>query len=228
MIQIRPDLYSVGSIFVRVHLLVDEAGIVLIDSGFFFDVARVRRAVNALGRKPSDIRVILLTHGHFDHTMNAAALQEWCGAKVYAPAGEESHIEGRHPYRGIARICGSLEALGRALTRYRPPRVDVWFKDGDELPFWGGLRVVALPGHTGGHVGLHAVKKRVLFVGDAFALSWRVAFPPPFFNTDCAQMMKSFRKVAAFDVDLFVPAHYLWFDANAKERVRAAASRLGD
>jgi len=225
VIQLRPDLYSVGSIFARVHLLVDADGIVLVDTGFFRDFARIKRAVAALGRKPSDIKAIVLTHGHFDHTMNAAALQQWCDAKVWAPAGDELHVAGRYPYRGIARVCGCLESLGRAVTRYRPPRVDVWFKDGDELPFWGGLRVVALPGHTNGHVGFHSPKKRVLFIGDVFALSWRVAFPPPFFNTDSRRVWESFRKIAAFDVDLFVPAHYLWFDANNVARVRACVAR---
>lgn len=225
MKQLRPDLFSVGSIFTRVHLLVDDSGIVLVDTGFFRDFHRVKQAVAALGRTPSDLKGIILTHGHFDHTMNAAALQDWSGAKVYAPAGDELHIAGRYPYRGISRICGALEALGRAVTRYRSPRVDVWFKDGDELPFWGGLRAVSLPGHTQGHCALHSPAKGVLFVGDVFALSWRIALPPPFFNTDSPRAKESFRKLATFDVDLFVPAHYLWFDPRNVARVREKIGR---
>lgn len=224
--QLRSDLYSVGSIFVRVHLLVDDEGITLVDTGFFHDFHRVKRAITALGRKPSDLKAIVLTHGHFDHTMNAAALGEWSGAKLYAPAGDELHVAGRYPYRGIARLCGALEEMGRAVTRYRAPRVDVWFRDGDELPFWGGLKAVSLPGHTQGHSGLYSRTKGVLFVGDAFALSWRVALPPPIFNTDSRRMEESFYKVAGFDVDLLVPAHYLWFDPHNIVRVRACARRL--
>lgn len=225
MKRLRPDLYSVGSMFVRVHLLVDGEGIVLVDSGFFWDHRRVQRAVASLGRKPSDVKAILLTHGHFDHTMNAAALQSWSGAKVYAPAGDELHVAGRYPYRGIARVCGWLESMGRAFTRYRPPRVDEWLKDGDELPYWEGLRVVSLPGHTVGHVGFHSKTKRILFVGDVFAASWRIALPPPIFNTNSAQVKESFRRVAAVDVDLLVPAHYFSLSVSVVNRARKKAQR---
>lgn len=212
--------------FVRVHLLVDEREIVLVDTGFFRDFRRIERAIAALGRKPSDVKAILLTHGHFDHTMNAARLKEWSGARLYAPVGDERHVAGCHPYHGISRVCGWLEGLGRMVTRYRTPEVDTWFRDGDELPFWGGLKVVSLPGHTAGHCGLLSAMKRVFFIGDVFAVSWRIALPPAIFNVDSMQMRRSFIKAAGFDVDSFVPAHYLWWRKDMVARVRRRAKRI--
>ena len=178
MRQLCSDLYAVRGWIGWVHLLVDGAGISLVDAGFIGDERRLKRAIRSLGRP---LQAILLTHGHLDHTLNAAALQDWSGAQVYAPAGDELHVAGQYPYTGRARVCGWLEATGRAVLRYRPPDVDVWLRDGDELPWWGGLRVVALPGHTAGHVGFLAPAKRVFFLGDAFAVSWRIALP----RTDC-------------------------------------------
>ena len=110
------------------------------------------------------------------------------------------------------------------MMRYRPPRVDVWMRDGDELPLWGGLRVVGLPGHTTGHVGFLSRSKRVFFPGDAFALSWRVALPPAIFNTDANRMRASFLKAAQMDADLFVPAHYFRLPANLRERLASAVT----
>ena len=174
MKQLRSDLFAVRGWLGWTHLLVGDEGVVLLDSGFIGDFPRIQRAMKALGRKPDDVKAILLTHGHLDHTANASRLQAWSGAKVYAPVGDELHIEGRYPYQGVARVCGALERLGRWLLQYRPPRVDTWIHDGDELPFWGGLQVVSLPGHTNGHIGFYSPTKRVFFVGDAFALSFQI------------------------------------------------------
>jgi len=226
MRQLRPDLYGIRGWVGSLHLLVDGSDLVLMDAGFFGDFQRVQRAVAELGRRPGDLKVILLTHGHFDHTMNAAQLQRWSGATVYAPAGDELHVDGRHPYRGPSRVCGCLEALGRVITCYRPPRVDRWLCDGEELPLWGGLRVVALPGHTAGHAGYFSPSKRVFFVGDTFAFSWRVAMPPSIFNVNTPQVRESLCKAAQFDVDMFVPAHYFGLELTAVQRVRERAQRL--
>ncbi len=153
-------------------------------------------------------------------------MQEWTGAKVYAPVGDEHHIAGRYPYCGPARVCGVLESLARGLTNYRPPRVDVWLREGDELPVWGGLRVVALPGHTAGHVGFYSANKRVFFVGDAFAVSWRIALPPAILSTDVPASWRSFAKILDYEATLLVPAHYFGLPTNLVRRVRDRASRL--
>ena len=67
---------------------------------------------------------------------------------------EQQHIDGTYPYAGLNAWCGRLE---RAVFRTgRSAAIDVPIADGDELPFWGGLRVVHLPGHTPGHCGFSA------------------------------------------------------------------------
>ncbi len=124
MRQLRPDLFAVRGWIGWVHLLVDEAGIGLVDSGFIGDERRIKRAIRSLGLQASDLKAILLTHGHLDHTMNAAGLQTWSGARIFAPAGDELHVAGQYPYTGRARVCGWLEATGRTVLRYRPPSVD--------------------------------------------------------------------------------------------------------
>ncbi len=218
MKMLRPDLVAIRGWFGWMHLLISGRELVLIDTGLIGDARRIWNAVQSLG----ELKAILLTHGHLDHTANAAELQARSDAKVYAPIGDEDHIAGMHRYRGVAHVCGGLEAAGRALLCYRPPRVDVWIRDGDELPFWGGLRAIGLPGHTAGQIGFLAPGKRVFFPGDAFAVWWRVALPPSIFNTDSRLARDSFRKVAQVDADLFVPAHYFKLPSDLRERLASA------
>ena len=141
------DLHAIRGIMSVMHLLVDADGAVLLDTGFPGDAARIERTMKEQGLGPRDLRAILLTHGHIDHAGNAAWAKTWSGAPVYAHPAEQPHLEGTFPYRGLARVCGVLEAAGRMVTRYQPPTIDVPIAEGDELPFWGGLRVVHLPGH---------------------------------------------------------------------------------
>mgnify|MGYP000344963039 CR=1 FL=1 len=218
MRQLRHDLFAIRGWAGWTHLLVQDGEVVLLDTGFAHEWRRIRHAVGRLGT----LRAILLTHGHLDHTANAARLQDWSGATVYAPAEDALHVTGAYPYRGWARVCGALEWAGRGLVKYRPPRVDVWVRDGDELPLWGGLRVVSLPGHTAGHSGYYSRTKRVFFVGDTFATSWRLVLPPPFLNTDNRRVRASFLKLANYDVEQFVPCHYVRPEGNSVKRVRQA------
>lgn len=130
------------------HLLVEADGAVLLDAGFPGDQGRIRRGMAKLGLGPRDLKAIVLTHGHIDHAGNAAWAKAWSGAPVYAHPLEQAHIDGTFPYAGLSRVTGVLEAAGRAVTGYRPVPIDVPIADGQELPFWGGLKVVFLPGHT--------------------------------------------------------------------------------
>src|SRR3954468_758049 len=130
-------LHSIGGAMSRIHVLVDGDGAVLVDTGLpRIDLPRIHQRLEKLGVGPRDVRAILLTHGHLDHAGNAAQLHAWSGAPIYAHPAEQAHLAGAYPYTGVAKVCGALEAMGRALLGYTPSRIDVPLRDGDELPFW--------------------------------------------------------------------------------------------
>jgi len=199
--------------------LVEAPGVVILDTGFLGHGFLIRRRLKRLGFGPRDIRAILLTHGHLDHTTNLASLKAWSGAPVYAHAAEQAHVDGTYPYRGAARWCGRLEALGRAVFSYRSTPIDVTFFDGDELPFWGGLRIVHLPGHTDGHCGFYSAKRELLFTGDLFAhVFFRTHLPPSFLNSEPRQIRASLVKAKSLAARWIVPNHYDESDAILQRR----------
>lgn len=207
-------LHPVSSFFVNCHVLVDEHDrAVVIDSGFVGSRKHFENVFARLGLKPSEVEAILLTHGHLDHTANLAWLKEWTGAPVFAHPLEQQHIDGTWPYRGISRVCGWMEAVGRRLVHYQPVQIDRTFSHDEWLPFWGGLRVVHLPGHSAGHCGFWSERNRLLFIGDLAAVwTWRTTLPPPIFNSQPELLKDSLRRAAAFHPEFVVPNHYNRFE----------------
>lgn len=192
------------------HLLVDERReAVMIDTGMVGERGQLRRLLRRLRLEPAAVRAVLLTHGHIDHGGNLAWVQEFTGAMVYGHPAEQAHLDGTYLYCGRARWCGRLERLGYRAFRYRPGKIDRFIADGDELPFWGGLRVVHLPGHTDGHCGFYSARHDLLFSGDLFAsYFFNVHLPPPFLSVNPAAIRDSLRKVQALNPRLMVPQHY--------------------
>ena len=206
-------VYRIGTPLVSCHLLVSHGEAVMIDTGFIDGRGALKRLLRKLGLTPNSIRAILLTHGHLDHTGNLAWLKAWTGAPLYAHPAEQAHIDGTFPYVGPARWCGRLERIGRALIRYKPSQIDAPLSDGDELPFWGGLRVVHLPGHTVGHCGFFSEERSLLFSGDLFAsYAFSTHLPPPMLNSALERFPETFTKLDKLQPRGIIPNHYDFFD----------------
>ena len=216
-----PGIHSIRGVMGVCHLLVDaRRNAVLLDTGLVGEPWLIQRRMRGLGLRPDDIKAILLTHGHLDHAGNLAWAKGWCGAPIYAHPAEQAYIDGTYPYAGVNAWCGRLERAGRTLFRNgRPVQIDVPIADGDELPFWGGLRVVHLPGHTLGHCGLYAPKHDLLFSGDLFAsYFFNVHLPPPILNSAPELMPDSIEKAQQLNPRLMVPQHYDMLDGALHRR----------
>ncbi|MEO5961259.1 MAG: MBL fold metallo-hydrolase, partial [Opitutaceae bacterium] len=108
----------------------------------------------------------------------------------------------------------------------RPVKIDVPIADGDVLPFWGGLRVVHLPGHTMGHCGFYSEGRDLLFSGDLWVrFMMRTQASPRIFSDDMALVPGSLRKARAIDARWVVPGHY---DVPNATRLRARFEQLCD
>lgn len=218
--MVCPDkLHTIRGIMGCCHLLEDGDASVMIDTGMVGEPLFIKRLVHRLGLKPTSIKAILLTHGHLDHAGNLAWLKKWTGARVFAHAEEQGHINGNYPYAGINRWCGRLEAVGRVLFRYQAAAIDEFIGDGQELPFWGGLRVIHLPGHTRGHCGFYSAKHDLLFSGDMMAsYFFNVHKPWAILNTCPAEFPASVEKIRRLAPRFIIPCHYDFLDGELHRR----------
>jgi glyoxylase-like metal-dependent hydrolase (beta-lactamase superfamily II) len=102
-----------------------------------------------------------------------------------------------------------LEAAGRVVLRYRPAKIDEFLSDGQRLPFWGGLRVIHLPGHTTGHCGFFSERHNLLFSGDMFAsYFFNVHQPPAILNSVPERFAESVEKIHKLNPRFIIPSHY--------------------
>jgi glyoxylase-like metal-dependent hydrolase (beta-lactamase superfamily II) len=220
--NVPPGVITIRGIMGVCHLLVDQQGeAVLLDAGLIGEQRQIRWHLRRLGFPPANVKAILLTHGHLDHVGNLAWAREWAGAPVYAHALEQIHIDGTYPYRGAAVWCGRMERAGRRWLNVgaRVP-IDVPIADGDELPLWGGLRVVHLPGHTLGHCGFYSQRHDVLFAGDLFASYFLrgAVLPPAIFNAVPEMIPASLEKARQLNPRWMIPQHYDVLDGELHRR----------
>ena len=170
--SILPDLYMLPGM-VNVYLIAKPDGYVLIDTGFPKSAEKILKGIETLDVSPSQIRHIVLTHGHPDHIGSAAALKKATGATVYAHADEVAIIQAGEGFRkGIAapgfRNRIMFRILSKMVTKVEPTTVDITIADGESFPFDPDLKAILIPGHCAGQIALLWQRDGgVLFTADA-------------------------------------------------------------
>src|SRR3954451_22323966 len=92
-----------ASYFTCSYIVRSGAGLVLIDAGMDSDGADVEAGLRALRARPTDVRAILLTHWHNDHSAGAQAMHALTGAPVYYHRGDEAQFTGASGATGLRR-----------------------------------------------------------------------------------------------------------------------------
>jgi glyoxylase-like metal-dependent hydrolase (beta-lactamase superfamily II) len=184
----------------NVYLLEEADGIVVFDGG----IRAMTHAVAIAATRMGPLRRLVLGHAHPDHRGIAAGL----GAPVFCHPAERADAEGDggEHYFQLAR-------LGRPGRAAFPRLLRMW--DGGPVPIAGtvsegvevaGFRVVHLPGHAPGLIGLWREADRLALVSDCvYTLDPETArkgparVPHPAFNLDTEQARASIRKLAELD-----------------------------
>jgi glyoxylase-like metal-dependent hydrolase (beta-lactamase superfamily II) len=208
--EIIPNVHLIPNGFVNAYLIVDPDGLTLIDAGMARNGKAILDYIAGLGRSPGDLRRILVTHADPDHVGALAALKAASGARIAcAPAEAEAIAAGRSS-REIkpGLLLKPLFGLVSLFFKTVPATVDDLLADGQVLPVLGGLRVMATPGHTPGHVSLFAPAAGILFSGDSLISQGdRLYLSRPANTWDAALAQASARAQAALGATIVCPGH---------------------
>lgn len=212
--QLAPGVYSLGvakGFETHAFLIEDGGELTLIDTLFDADARVILNQIRAIGRSPTDLKHIVLTHAHRSHLGGLATLKQMSGATVYSHAWEADIIAGERAAQQVSwrpqdplvtyhfQIANNLN-----LSKHRPCPVDQSVEDGDTI---GPLVVIHAPGHTPGHLAFWLAKPRILFCGDAVVTSPKFMAGWPGFVINKRQHAASLQKLADYDAAILAFGH---------------------
>ena len=213
--RIAGNLYYVGSRGLASYLIATPQGHVLINSNLEASVPMIRESIEKLGFTFADVKVLLISHAHWDHDAGSASIKQLTGARYMVMDADVPVVEsgGRTDFQ-YARDTASL---------YRPAKVDRVLHDGDEVRLGDALLVAHLtPGHTRGcttwtmKVQEAGKTYDVVIVGSpnvnpGYKLVDNAQYPQI-----AADYERMFRVLKALPCDIFLGAHGAYFGMEAK------------
>jgi hydroxyacylglutathione hydrolase len=154
---------------VNCYLITTGKGFILIDTGTSNQRAMLERELEGAGCMPGDLRLIVITHGDFDHIGNAAYLRKKFDSKIGMHPGDSGMAErgdmfwGRKKSNPVVRMFAPLLVRFKKADRFSP---DVPLGDGSDLSEYGfDARILSIPGHSRGSIGILTAEGE-LFCGD--------------------------------------------------------------
>ncbi|MEW6272461.1 MAG: MBL fold metallo-hydrolase [Thermodesulfobacteriota bacterium] len=209
-----------GRFQVAAFLVRHEHGLLLVDAGFPGWHYAILTAAESLPR-PNHITHIVLTHAHADHVGGAAFLARHTGAEIVASEVEKPFLEGRSLARAASRVLPRVVLTLNRWThghRVEPVRVARTVAADDRVH---GLRVVDIPGHTPGQIGLLHEDDCVLLCADGlFNVRGEIGHDPiPGVTLDRALAEASMERLANLGCADVVPSHGPAILGDAPERI---------
>jgi len=197
---------------------------VIVDTGYPGNGERILDSLRENLINPSDISLIMITHGHIDHYGSADELRKLTGAPVAMHRADAEYLKKGLHYIGLptclfAKIFKSL-FIKKDPILSKSLEVDVVFEDDIDLQNFGvNGKVIHTPGHTAGSVSI-ILSDGTAIIGDLMMggiLSKRTPHLPLFAN-DLSQLKESTRRVLALSPKVIHASHGGPFTKEAVER----------
>jgi glyoxylase-like metal-dependent hydrolase (beta-lactamase superfamily II) len=211
----KVDEASANMAHSNVYLLVEGNELIVIDTGTPGNAKKIVSYVQKIGRQPSNVSTIILTHCHMDHVGSAKELKDLTNAKVAVHAEDADYVSGKKP---LPKPKNVLFRAGSFFVKLTPVQPDIIFKDNDKI---GQLTIIHTPGHTLGSIALLDEAKKVLFAGDALRFDGKqLSSSPEQFTLDMVKAKKSIGKLASLSFDIMLCGHGEVLKPNASEVVK--------
>ena len=209
--NIISNVYYVGTQGIAAYLIVGNQGHILIDGGMPQSAKQIADNIAKLGYQTSDVKYLLNTHAHFDHSGGLAELKHLTGAKLISSKQDAQWLEsGLYP----GRIDDAYAS--------EPVTVDIRVSDNDSV-ILGNLSLQArlTPGHSPGctswvfDVSHKGQNKTVIVFGGASVAGNKLA-PQEQYPGIIRDYQDTFEKVKAWSADVYLSNHPFYFRLQSK------------
>lgn len=123
--RVAGNVYFVGSQSLASYLITSPQGHILINSNLEVSVPQIKQSIETLGFRYKDVKILLISHAHWDHCTGSALIKEQTGAKYMVMDSDVAEVEvgGRSDF----------EYGKDASSHFKPTKVDRVLHDGDEV-----------------------------------------------------------------------------------------------
>jgi metallo-beta-lactamase class B len=214
--RIADNLYYVGSKDLASYLVVTPAGDILINSSLTTSPPLIENSIRQLGFHLRDVKILVISHAHFDHDAGSAELLRDTGAKYMVMDADVPVVQ-----------SGGRKDFAYPEDHYPPAQVNRILHDGDQVRL-GNATLVAhkTPGHTRGcttwtmQTTLDGKPRNVVIVGSwnvnsGFRLTNRPGHPASYPGI-AADYAHTFAVLKSLPCDIFLGAHGSYFNMLAK------------
>jgi glyoxylase-like metal-dependent hydrolase (beta-lactamase superfamily II) len=236
--EIATGIRRIGNGIVNSYLLEEAGAVTIIDAGAPSYWNDLPDELAAMARTLSDVRSVVLTHGHNDHIGFAEQIRRERNVPIRVHEADAALARGEvpNPSKGMgpARPVPLLKFLAFSVRHgmLRIPRIAEvsTFGDGATLDVPGSPRVILVPGHTPGSAALHVAARDALFIGDALA-TYSVtngAVGPRIapFSADPVQALASLSRLDGVEAGLVLPGHGQAWTGGVAEAIRLVRASM--
>ena len=221
--KVYGNTYFVGTDGLSAILITGNDGHVLLDGALPQSAALIDANIRKLGFKTQDVKLIVNSHGHYDHAGGIAALQRASGARVAASPSGANALQ-----RGENTVDDPQYGFGREANAF-PPVENVDVVRDDEYLTVGNISITAIftPGHTpGSTTWTWKSCEGMTCLNMVYADSISAAAAPGFKFTDKPEVVTLFRRsisrLAELPCDIVISTHPSATNLDAKIRQRAS------
>ena len=213
--RIIGNVYYVGSQGLASYLITTKEGHILINSSLESSVPLIRESIEKLGFKFGDIKILLISHAHWDHCAGSASIKELTGAKYMVMDADVPEIE--------AGGKGNFQYGDSPTSRYQPTKVDRVLHDGEEVKLGGTVLTAHLtPGHTKGTTTWTMKAKEgdrtynVVIIGSPNVNAGYKLVNNALYPQIASDYERMFRILKSLPCDVFLGAHGNYYGMEAK------------
>ena len=159
------NIYVKRFLYFNLYVIKGKNGDILIDTGFIGMRKSLKRWLDKF-----NIKLIILTHAHIDHTWNAAYIKKLYKCKIAMSKQDIENIDNSKIHSTASKKCYRrwTKLMNYGMQKFTPSKfdIDIPLRDNQDIRRYGiDLKIINLPGHTNGSIGI--IYKNYLFAGDA-------------------------------------------------------------